>query len=404
MPVPERPQLRPHLGAAPEDHNELHFVVWDQLRLSDSVLRLSAVELGWLQMFDGERTLRDVQTAAMREIGGQMIPLQILERLLEHLEEALFLDTPRFRQRVDGPIRQASCVGHYETGPGALRHVVEELFTRPGGPGFPGEPGQDNRLRAMLVPHIDYGRGGSSFAWAFKEVYERTAASLFVIIGTSHYSRQRFTLTRKHFQTPLGLALTDQRYIDRLVHHYGTGLFDDELMAHLPEHSIELEVVLLQYLYDGKKPFHIVPLVVGSFQDCVGLGRLPDEASDINRMIRALRAVEDETDEPICYLISGDLAHIGPKHGDPFLVSDSELDESRNQDQALLRQTESADPAGYFRVIAAERDRRRICGLPPTYTVLEAVRPTSGKVLAYDQFVDPRRRESVSFASVAFYR
>ena len=69
----------------------------------------------------------------------------------------------------------------------------------------------------------------------------------------------RFTLTRKHFQTPLGLAQTDQAYIDRLVAHYGDGLFDDELTAHLPEHSIELEVVFLQYLYPDS-PFRIVPL------------------------------------------------------------------------------------------------------------------------------------------------
>ena len=35
-------------------------------------------------------------------------------------------------------------------------------------------------------------------------------------------------------------------------------------------------------------------------------------------MIEALCGkVEDETQEPICYLISGDLAHIGPKFGDP---------------------------------------------------------------------------------------
>ena len=50
-------------------------------------------------------------------------------------------------------------------------------------------------------------------------------------------------------------------------------------MAHLPEHSIELEVVLLQYLYEGKRPFRIVPLVVGSFHDCVDSGTEPSRAT-----------------------------------------------------------------------------------------------------------------------------
>ena len=39
-----------------------------------------------------------------------------------------------------------------------------------------------------------------------------------------------------------------------------------------------------------------------------------------------------------------------------------------------------------------------VCGLPPAYTVLEAVRPGRGKVLHYSQYVHPDGSESVSFA------
>ncbi len=263
------------------------------------------------------------------------------------------------------------------------------------------QPG--SRLRAALIPHIDYHRGGHSYAWGFKEVFEQTDASLFVIIATSHYSGHRFTLTRKDFKTPLGVVPTDQTYIDRLVAHYGPGLFDDEL-AHLPEHSVELEVVFLQYLYENRRPFRMVPLLVGSFQDCV-LGNLaPCARTDIGRMTEALQKVEAETPEPIFYIISGDLAHIGPKFGDRQAVNDSQLQRSRHMDQALLKQMEKADMAGYFRVLAEEGDARRICGFPPTYTLLEAIRPSHGKVWHYDQYTHPQGFESVSFASVGFYR
>src|SRR5262249_29519398 len=158
--------------------------------------------------------------------------------------------------------------GGYEGEPAALRRQLDGLFTSRKGAGKPHEPRPDGRLRAALLPHIDYPRGGATYTWGFKEVVERTDASLFVIVGTSHYSGHRFTLTRKHFLTPLGVTPTDQGYIDCLVRHYGDGLFDDELMAHLPEHSIELEVVFLQYLYEDLRPIRIVPLVVGSFEDC----------------------------------------------------------------------------------------------------------------------------------------
>ncbi|MGH7172592.1 MAG: AmmeMemoRadiSam system protein B, partial [Gemmataceae bacterium] len=64
----------------------------------------------------------------------------------------------------------------------------------------------------------------------------------------------------------------------------------------------------------------------------------------------------------------------------------------------------SPDPSAYFRVIADERDARRICGLPPTYLVLKTLHPSRGEVLHYDQYVHPDGFESVSFASVVFYK
>jgi AmmeMemoRadiSam system protein B len=404
MTVLERPQLRPYLAAVPQDREGYHFIVWDQLRLTDRQLRLTGLELSWLQLFDGRRTLRDIQAEAMRQVGGQLLPVEVFARLAERLADALFLEGPSYRARVESPVRAPACIPSYGSDPEALRQTIARLFAGPGGPGLPGEPRPDDRFCGALVPHIDYGRGGTTFAWAFKEVFERTPASLFVVIGTSHYSGHRFTLTRKHFETPLGVALTDQGYIDRLVSHYGDGLFDDELLAHLPEHSIELEVVFLQYLYGGRRPFRIVPLVVGSFHDCVLRGRQPRDCADIARMAEALRAAERQTKEPVCYLISGDLAHIGPKFGDRGPVADAQLAHSRRQDQELLRQAEAADPAGYFAVIAGEADGRRVCGLPPTYLTLEAVRPRGGKLLHYGQYVAPHGHESVSFAGMVFYR
>src|SRR5205807_7438522 len=128
------------------------------------------------------------------------------------------------------------------------------------------------------------------------------------------------------------------------------------------------------------------------------------DQSDVRRMVKALRRAEKDVKEPVCYVISGDLAHIGPKFGDRERVGEDLLVRSREQDHIILRRAEAADPAGYFRVIADEGDRRRICGLPPTYTVLETARPASGKLLHYGQYAHPRGYESVSFASVAFYQ
>lgn len=411
----ERPQLRAHLNLVAEDRAGC--VLGDPLRLAVRQLRLTRLEMQWLKLFDGRRTLADIQSLALRSQNGQAAPLESLHRLVRKLDDALFLEGPRFRARlreqVNDPIRPPACIDSYGDDPIRLRRSLDRYFHEAGGPGRPGPRRPDPRFRAALVPHIDYGRGGRAYAWAFKEVWEHSPAMLFVIVGTSHYSHRRFTLTRKHFRTPLGLAPTDQKYIDRLIAHYGDGLFDDELPAHLPEHSIELEVVFLQYLYPDI-PFRIVPLAVGSFHDCIVSGCDPSRANDIGRMMAALRAVESETNEPICYLISGDLAHLGPKFGDPFPVSPTVSLESRRRDMTLLHalgeeanaphRAEQPDADAYFRLLADEGDARRICGLPPTYTVLQALQPQRGEVLYYDQYMQPDGFESVSFASVVFYK
>jgi len=145
-----------------------------------------------------------------------------------------------------------------------------------------------------------------------------------------------------------------------------------------------------------------VPLLVGSFFDCVGGRVRPDQKEDVAQMIAALRQAEADAGEPICYVISGDLAHIGPKFDDEELVSEKRLEYSKSQDDLLLAKATACDADGYFEIIAAEGDTRRICGLPPTYVTIGAAKPASGKVLHYGRFVHPEGFESVSFASMVF--
>jgi hypothetical protein len=103
-------------------------------------------------------------------------------------------------------------------------------------------------------------------------------------------------------------------------------------------------------------------------------------------------------------VISGDLAHIGPKFDDDDLVDEDMLRHSKQQDDLLLERAATTDVDGYFDVIAGEDDVRRICGLPPTYVTLGAAKPSAGKVLHYGRFVHPEGFESVSFASMVFER
>ncbi|HEV3256393.1 MAG TPA: hypothetical protein VG013_05880, partial [Gemmataceae bacterium] len=127
MPTLECPRLRPCLAAAVDDSNPYYVVIWDRLGLADGPQRVTLREFGWVQMLDGRHTLRDIQAETMRLAGGELVPLEAFTALVEKLDEALFLDGPRFRKHVDGPIREPSCIGCYEAEPEALRRQLHGL-------------------------------------------------------------------------------------------------------------------------------------------------------------------------------------------------------------------------------------------------------------------------------------
>jgi AmmeMemoRadiSam system protein B len=396
---PERPRLR--YGLAAEPHGPNDFALHDTLGVGRPVV-LSPLAVEVARRFDGESTPAEIAARVKADYPGAQVSADVVAGLAVALDGALLLDSPRLRAHVNGPVRKPACVGNYAADPAALGRQLDSLFTAPGGPGMPGRrAASPGRLRAVLVPHMDYGRGNVTYGHGFKELVENTEARVFVVIGTSHYSPSRFTLSRQHFDTPLGRVETDQGYVGRIAVHYGDGLFDDPV-AHVPEHSIELEVVLLRHLL-ADRPFKIVPLLTGSIADRVRKKSDPAGAADVARMVEALRKAEAACAEPVCYVISGDLAHIGPKFGDRRKAAGPWLEESRAKDESILKTLEAADPGEFFGSIAAEQNRRRICGLSPTWLTLAVTRPKVGKVLHYQQFVHPEGRESVSFAAAAFY-
>lgn len=395
-----RPKFRPYLEA--KENGDM-IVIHDTRRIGQTI-GLSRLAFEIAARMDGTRTLSAIQADLRPLTGGNLVPIEDLQRLVAALDEAFWLDSSRVRDLFNAPIRKPSHIAR-DADLNELQKQFHALFMAPGGPGLPEKrrelPDAAGRLRAVLLPHMDYGRGNVTYGHGFKELIENTDATVFVIIATSHYSLDRFILTRQHFDTPYGTVETDLKYVDQIASLYGDGLYDD-IEAHAPEHSIELEVVPLKFLLKDRL-FRIVPILVGSFRDCVKKKANPADAADISKMVQVLREVEASTHDPVCYIISGDLAHIGPKFQDRRKAAGPWLNESRAKDNEILQALGNADPTAYFNTIAEEGDARRICGLPPTWLTLETVRPRSGKVLHYQQFVHPTGHESVSFAAAAFY-
>ena len=398
----EKPRVRPYLVADQVRGEPSSFEISDLLRLSPAVMRVTALDLEIMKRMEGKQSIAELQDSLKPMLGGGTVSPEYFTKLLAMLEECLFLDSPNWQSAISSPVRPPSCIGCYDADPKNLTEQIESYYLHKNGPGVPKARATDHRMDAVLAPHIDYARGGWNFAHAFGQIYENTTASLFVIVATSHYSPKRFTLTRKSFGTPLGEVPVDNAFCDRLEAVYGSGLYDDELRAHFPEHSIELEVVFLQHLLGPNRPFRIVPLLVGSMDDMLQDPAATSVPADVARMVKALRQAKEATSEPVCFVISGDLAHIGPKFGDKAGLPDDFLSHSQDQDLNLLAAAATGSFQGYRQILATEKDARRICGFPSTWLTLQVLGQCTGKLLRFDQYVHPKGSESVSFASMAF--
>jgi hypothetical protein len=67
----------------------------------------------------------------------------------------------------------------------------------------------------------------------------------------------------------------------------------------------------------------------------------------------------------------------------------------------MLATVEAGDAEGFFRLVARDGDRRRICGLPPIYTMMQVLPQSLGRLLHYGQWPDPQG--TVTFASLVMY-
>ena len=372
-------------------------------------------------LMDGSRTLDEIQQQFEQQF-GQKVGLADLERLIGQLEERCFLDSPRFRARwkaeietyLNSRVRPAAHAGGaYAGDPDELRVQLAELFTCAEGPGSPGDyaaNGSSGRLCGVLSPHIDLHRGGPAFAWAYKKVVEESDADLFVIFGTAHnWMRNLFSVSRKHFETPLGTVETDLPFVSRLAAALAAqpagqdiDLFADEL-AHRQEHSIEFQSLFLQYLLGSRRPFKVVPILTGSFHEFVSSGIQPAESPQVTAFVAAVQAAARQHKGRICYISGGDLAHIGQRFGDRALLDKHRLLEQSEDDRLLLEAACRADAQAFFSHVASQQDRSRICGLSPTYTMLQVMQPQRGEFLKYSQAVEQDGTSCVSFASLAFY-
>ncbi|HSR69890.1 MAG TPA: AmmeMemoRadiSam system protein B [Acidobacteriota bacterium] len=400
------PKLR-YLEAIPirEDGQQL-VVLRDPLQISEQMLAVTPALYGLMMLFDGRRTPQQVR-AEVERVTQQPFSSEDLQSILDQFDEALFLENERFAQRHrqlledfrSSSLRESSHAGQsYPAQAEDLSRLIADFYAAPQGAGAPGKAAAPPPL-ALIAPHIDPRLGGPCYTHAYRALAECERPDLFVILGTGHHGLpELFSVSRKDFQTPLGTAATDREFADRLLENAGDGLFQEDL-THRSEHTIEFQVVFLQHLL-GSRPFKILPVLVSfSYLNFQHPSVADQHRRLFDRFLEALRRTADQSGRRICYIASVDLAHIGPRYGDDYRPREEHIEEVRRKDLEMLDPLLEGDAAEFFRYVAEEEDRRRICGFSPLYTLYTLLQGRSTRILDHSHAQMDETGSFVTFTS-----
>jgi len=171
-----------------------------------------------------------------------------------------------FSQQDDGRAnqedRQAYAAGKFYTDdPVALEKELRSLYLK-------AESKQYNNVMAVISPHAGYMFSGEVAASAFNQLDENIKYDRVFVIASSH--RVAFpgasVYCKGDYLTPLGRVEVDLEFAQKLVDENDVFTFRKD--AHLYEHSLEVQLPLLQYKLGDD--FRLIPIVIGTqnMQDC----------------------------------------------------------------------------------------------------------------------------------------
>ena len=422
------PRMR-HVDVIPvEQHGRRAFYVRDPLAFAPQPLVLGTAGLLILSLLDGRHSIDQVRGALRRRLPGSDIGAAEIRGLLSALSKGCYLDDRMAEARIDrvcaeferAEVRPAWHAGTgYPRDPRELGAMLDRCFasapTARGTDAATPAPPAD-QLAAIMCPHIDLRAGGEIYPPAFTALAEAANGSppieLYVILGVAHNggteAGESFAIaTDKHYATPFGQAPTNRHVIEEWSRRAGRDVTRRQWL-HRTEHSIEFPLLFLQYIQAQAElpPYQVVPILLGGVDRYLRDGSDPLQAPEVAAELAALRAAVAASGKRALYLLSVDLAHIGPKFGDPERVDDAAAATCEQADRHLLDYAQRFDAAGFTRALHADGNCRNvdaISGLFSLYPLL-AGSECRGSVLSYGQHRQPDTGSLVSYASMAFYR
>lgn len=242
-----------------------------------------------------------------------------------------------------------------------------------------------NEVIALILPHAGYRYSGQTAAYGIKEISGKKYSRV-IVIGPTHHVRMNNQVSVpsvSHYRTPLGEIPLDTEFIADFKKN---PFVISAPEAHSREHSVQIEVPLLQY---ALKNFSLVPIVVGQLDD-----------STVKKIALALLSLIDDR---TLVIASSDFTHYGNRFDyTPFGNDFTTQERIKKLDAGAIEQILKKDETGFADYV--DKTGATICGrdgirillamLPPQASVHLLNYATSGQMMNTPA-------DSVSYAAIA---
>ena len=251
-------------------------------------------------------------------------------------------------------------------------------------------------IAAGIVPHAGWMFSGALAALVFSAIRQRhDKVNTFIIFGAAHgyFGPSPAVYDRGGWSTPIGEAAIDEELAEAVLAG-GTAVSDPQ--AHGTEHSIEVQIPFIQYLFGGAK---ILPILVVPNEQAVALGEC------VGEIIAA-----DEHKKIVC-IGSTDLTHYGPRYGFTPMGTGSEALQWAGgvNDKEFIDLALKLKPEGLLKSAA---ENCNACGAGAAVAAVAAAKKlgkTQGQLLAQTnsneimaQKMGSASAESVGYAAIVF--
>ncbi len=198
-------------------------------------------------------------------------------------------------------IREPYVAGQfYPADPDELKKMIEWSFVSKFGPGtLPSDiPAPKRTIIAAQVPHAGYIYSGPAAAHVYYSLYNDGKPDSIIIIGPNHtgFGAPVSVYAKGAWKTPLGIVNIDEDLAKELISHEP---FTEDYFAHETEHSIEVQLPFLQYIWGSD--FKFVPITL-----------MDQTLPTIKKIADILLKIINRDRKDILILASSDMSHYHP--------------------------------------------------------------------------------------------